>query len=141
MKLLNIIFWSGSGNTETMAKCIKEGAEDNEFKVNLINVSDAKLQDLKEADVIALGCPAMGNEELEESEMEPFISSINDEVKNKDIALFGSYGWGSGEWMQIWEERMKGLGANIIEDSLIVQETPTEEDEENCKEFGKNLVK
>lgn len=140
MKKINIIYWSGTGNTEKMADAIKAGASLNEVEVNLLNVNDAKVEDILEADVTALGCPAMGAEELEEGEMEPFIQSIESILNGKKIALFGSYGWGDGEWMRNWESRIEGLGAQLLEEGLIINEEPDEEGIKKCKDFGKRLA-
>lgn len=139
MKKITIIYWSGTGNTEMMAEAISKGAQAGGVDVKLLNVSDASISDVTESEVIALGCPSMGDEVLEESEMEPFVESIKDSVNGKNIALFGSYGWGNGEWMDDWEERMKSYGANLFVDSLIINETPDEEGLERCEALGRQL--
>ncbi|WP_035290336.1 flavodoxin [Clostridium sp. KNHs214] len=140
MKKINIIYWSGTGNTEKMADAIKEGASLNDVKINLLNVSQAEVEDIISADVIALGCPAMGAEELEEGEMEPFIESIESKLNGKRIALFGSYGWGDGEWMRNWKNRMENLGAELLEEGLIINEEPDEEGLKKCRDLGKKLA-
>ncbi|AND85437.1 flavodoxin [Clostridium tyrobutyricum] len=140
MSKVNIIYWTGTGNTESMANLIAEGAKEKGADVNLINVSSASEADVKDADVVALGSPAMGAEVIEESEMEPFVESISGAVSGKKIALFGSYGWGDGEWMRSWVERMEGYGANLVNDGLIVNEAPEGESEEECKNLGKELA-
>lgn len=141
MKKVNIIYWSGTGNTEKMAIAIKDGATVENAEVNLLNVSEAKVEDIINADVVLLGCPAMGGEELEESEMEPFVQSIESELNEKKLVLFGSYGWGDGEWMRNWEERMKNNGAILVEESLIVNEEPSEEDLKKCSILGQKISK
>ena len=138
MKKLNIIFWSGTGNTETMANLIGEGAKENGLEVKLINVSDASTNNISECDVLALGSPAMGCEVIEEGEMDPFIEEISGLVSGKPVLLFGSYDWGTGEWMDNWKERMEGYGANVV-DTLIVNNTPEGEDIEKSKAAGKAL--
>lgn len=140
MSKVNIIYWTGTGNTESMANLIAEGAKEKGADVNLINVSSASEADVKDADVVALGSPAMGAEVIEESEMEPFVESISGAVSGKKIALFGSYGWGDGEWMRSWVERMEGYDANLVNDGLIVNEAPEGESEEECKNLGKELA-
>ncbi|WP_338433297.1 flavodoxin [Clostridium tyrobutyricum] len=140
MSKVNIIYWTGTGNTESMANLIADGAKEKGADVNLINVSSASEADVKDADVIALGSPAMGAEVIEESEMEPFVESISGAVSGKKIALFGSYGWGDGEWMRSWVERMEGYGSNLVNDGLIVNEAPEGESEEECKNLGKELA-
>jgi flavodoxin short chain len=137
---VSIIFWSGTGNTEAMAKAIKEGAVSAGAEVSLKSVDKASASDVVDADVSLLGCPAMGDEVLEESEFEPFIDSNEKKFNGKKIALFGSYGWGDGKWMRDWEERMKTAGANLVQESLLANETPSEADLEKCREFGKKSV-
>ncbi len=141
MKNVAIIYWSGTGNTEAMAKGIMEGAMKEEVNVRLLNASEASVEDVLKADAIAFGCPSMGAEVLEEGEMEPFIESIASAVSGKKTVLFGSYGWGSGEWMTEWQERMEGYGANLIEEGLIINYEPDEEGIEKCKELGDLLSK
>ena len=131
-----VIYWSGTGNTEMMAKAIAEGAGADLFTVSEFsgNVADY--------DRIAFGCAAMGAEVLEEDEFEPFFSSIEGSLSGKTVALFGSYGWGDGEWMRNWEERVKADGAVIFGDEgFIVNETPSDDDLAKCREFGENLAK
>jgi flavodoxin short chain len=132
---INIIYWSGTGNTEAMAKLIAEGAQGAGAAVAIKNVSQASAADL-DADVLALGCPSMGAEVLEESEFEPFIQSIEGSVSGKKLALFGSYGWGDGQWMRDWTERMEKAGAALVAESLIVNDAPSGESEQQCKDFG-----
>lgn len=141
MKNVVIIYWSGTGNTENMATGVMDGAKSEGVNVKLLSVQEAKVEDVLKADAVALGCPSMGSEQLEESEMEPFIESISDAIEGKDTALFGSYGWGNGEWMADWQERMKSYGARVIEDGLIINNEPDEEGIEKCKELGKLLAK
>jgi flavodoxin short chain len=133
---INIVYWSGTGNTEAMAKFIQEGAESAGAYVTVKEVSQADISVL-DADVLALGCPSMGEEELEETEFEPFVASIEGSVEGKKLALFGSYGWGDGQWMRDWSERMEKAGAELIVESLIVNEAP-EGDE--CKSFGSAIA-
>ncbi|MBF4694387.1 flavodoxin [Fusibacter ferrireducens] len=140
MKTVMVIYWSGSGNTKTMAEAICKGIEDAGEKVILKDVGSASIEDINSYSHIALGCPSMGAEVLEEVEMEPFIDSIQDLVKGKKILLFGSYGWGAGEWMRDWEERMRNYGADLIADGLIINETPDQSGLDECTEFGKQLA-
>lgn len=141
MKKVSIIYWSGTGNTEIMAKAIAEGAKIDEVDVSLLNVSEASVDNVQNSDVLALGCPSMGAEVLEEAEMEPFVESIQSLVKGKKLALFGSYGWGDGEWMRNWVERMENYGAKLIDDEgLMANYEPNEEVLSNCKELGERLA-
>ena len=141
MKNLVIIYWSGTGNTQGMAEWIMEGAKNGDANVRLLNVGDASVEDVSMADSVAFGCPSMGAEVLEESEMEPFIDSISNVVNGKNIILFGSYGWGNGEWMNDWQERMEGYGAKVIVDGFIINNEADSEGIERCKEIGKLLSK
>ncbi len=134
---INIVYWSGTGNTEAMANYIKEGAEAAGASAAVKSVSDASAEDVN-CDVLALGCPSMGDEELEESEFEPYLSSIEGSLSGKKIALFGSYGWGDGQWMRTWTERMTDAGAVLAVESLIVNDAPAGDE---CKEFGSKIAK
>jgi len=118
-----------------------EGAQNGDVNVRLLNVGDASVEDVSMADAVAFGCPSMGAEVLEESEMEPFIDSISNVVNGKNMILFGSYGWGNGEWMSDWQERMEGYGAKVIVDGFIINNEADSEGIERCKEIGKLLSK
>ncbi len=135
---VKIIYWSGTGNTEDMARLIEEGLKDKTDDVELIEVSNAEKSHVEEADLVFLGSPSMGSEVIEEQYMEPFVESISDIVKGKRIGLFGSYGWGTGEWMEDWVARMKSLGAEILGEGLIVNYSP-EGEEELCREYGRSI--
>ncbi len=140
MKDINIIYWSGSGNTEEMANLIAKGLKEKGENLAILNVSEAAKEYVEAADLVVLGSPSMGDEVIEESEMEPFIEDIKDIVSGKDVALFGSYGWGTGQWMKDWEERMEGYGAKLLGEGLIVNGFPEGNEAENCIEFGKTLA-
>jgi flavodoxin I len=139
MKKISVIYWSGTGNTEAMAKAVAEGAKNEETEVALLHVSEAKEANITAADAIALGCPSMGAEMLEESEMEPFVASIEPLVSGKPLALFGSYGWGNGEWMQDWVGRMGQCGAKVLGEGLIIRDTPDDQGLADCKALGNIL--
>ena len=130
-----VIYWSGSGNTEAMAKAVADGAG-----AELFNVSDFS-GDVAEYDRLAFGCPAMGAENLEESEFEPFFAENEGKLSGKKVALFGSYGWGDGEWMREWAERVKNDGAVLVNDEgLIVTEAPDDAALADCKALGAKLA-
>ena len=129
-----VIFWSGTGNTEAMAQAVAESAG-----AELFSVSDFS-GNIEDYDAIAFGCPAMGAEVLEENEFEPFFTGIEDKLNGKKIALFGSYGWGDGEWMRNWEERCVANGAVLACDSVICNEAPDADVEAACVALGKALV-
>lgn len=139
--MISIVYWSQTGNTQAMAEAISEGVTEAGKEAKIIDVTDASLDALKTEKVFALGCPAMGAEVLEESEMEPFVSELEGSVGGKTIALFGSYGWGDGQWMRDWEERMKAAGAEIVTGAgVICNDAPDDEAVASCKNLGKELV-
>ncbi len=137
---MKIIYWSGTGNTERMAELISEGLNKEGITSNPIPV-DKFNDDLKSEDVIILGCPAMGEEVLEEGEFQPFIDRAKAELKDKKVVLFGSYGWGDGEWMRNWEEEMRQAGASVVLEPLIIQNSPEDELIDVCKEYGRKIAK
>lgn len=136
-----VVYWSGTGNTRAMAGAIAEGIRSAGAEPILMEVADADVAVLVSEDVFALGCPSMGAEQLEETEMEPFVESLEPFVSGKKILLFGSYGWGDGEWMRDWAERMRNAGAVLIRDEgVITNESPDEEALEECRAAGKELA-
>ena len=138
---ISVVYWSGTGNTEAMADALADGIREAGGEAALITVDDADAQELAKEDVFALGCPSMGAEELEESEMEPFVAELEGKVSGKKILLFGSYGWGDGEWMRNWEERMKNAGAVLVTGSgIIANEAPDDAAVAKLKAAGKELV-
>ena len=138
MSKVAIVFWSATGNTETMANCIAEGAGANGTIVACAEMTPAKLA---EFDVVAFGCPAMGAEQLEESEFAPLFAALEGSLNGKKIALFGSYGWGDGQWMRDWEERMNAAGATVVNgEGVIEHEAPDAEALEACRSLGKALI-
>jgi flavodoxin short chain len=136
---IHIIHWSGTGNTRAMANLIGEGAQSVGASVKISDVSEADGSVL-DADVLVLGCPSMGDEVLEEGEFEPFITSIEGQLNGKKLALFGSYGWGDGQWMRDWTKRMADAGAVLAAESLIVNEAPDDGAAAQCKAFGAALA-
>ena len=141
MEKIYVIYWSMSGNTQAMAEAIAKGINDSGKEAVVQYVSEASVSELQDAKVFALGCPAMGAEALEEGEMEPFVSEVEGIAAGKKIALFGSYGWGDGQWMRDWEERMSGCGAAIINGAgLICHETPDDAMISECENLGKQIA-
>ena len=141
MEKIYVIYWSMSGNTQAMAEAIAKGINDAGKEAVVQYVSEASVSELQDAKVFALGCPAMGAEVLEEGEMEPFVSEVEGIAAGKKIALFGSYGWGDGQWMRDWEERMSGCGAAIINGAgLICHETPDDAMISECENLGKPIA-
>ncbi|PRR83115.1 flavodoxin [Clostridium vincentii] len=137
---MKIVYWSGTGNTEKMATLIAEGISQGGKVAEIINVSGGDENIFNEEDLIILGCSAMGDEVLEEGEFEPFIEQISSKISGKKVALFGSYGWGDGQWMRDWEEKMISYGCQSILDPLIIENEPEGLGEDRCIEFGKKLA-
>lgn len=136
-----IIYWSGTGNTEAMASAILDGAKTVNADIGYFTVSEISADKAAEYDTLILGCPAMGAEVLEESEFEPFFTELESKIPGKNIALFGSYGWGDGEWMRDWEKRVIDAGAKLIGgEGLIINETPDDDGISQCIDFGKNTA-
>ena len=141
MDKIYVVFWTQSGNTQAMAQAVAEGITAAGKTPELVFVSEIPADALKDEAAFALGCPAMGAEVLEESEMEPFVMAVETFAKGKKIALFGSDGWGDGQWMRDWTERIQSAGAEIVGgEGLICNETPDEEALEECRELGKQLA-
>ena len=135
-----VAFWTGTGNTAEMAEYVAEGIKEGGAEAKVVSVDDISAADLKDAKAFALGCPSMGVEQLEESTMEPFVEEVCGFASGKTIGLFGSYGWGDGEWMRTWEDRCIEDEAVIACESVICNETPDESGEEECRNLGKSLV-
>jgi flavodoxin short chain len=139
MNKVAIVYWSGTGNTEAMANCIAEGVKEAGGTAELLSPAEFSAARLSEFDVTAFGCPAMGSEVLEECEFEPMFAQLEGSLSGKKVALFGSYGWGDGQWMRDWCERCGS--ANLYdEEGLIVNEAPDTAAQESCKAMGRNLA-
>lgn len=142
MKKTAVIYWSGTGNTEAMANAVAEGMRQAGAECSVLTSADVTADTVAAQEAVALGCPAMGAEELEETEFAPMFDGIKSALAGKAVALFGSYGWGDGEWMRNWEERAKNDGATLVGgEGLIVNETPDDEALEKCAALGAELVK
>lgn len=130
-----VIYWSGTGNTEAMAKAVAEGAGAELFTVSEFSGN------VEDYDAIAFGCPAMGAEMLEEGEFDPFFTEIESRLSGEKVGLFGSYGWGDGEWMRNWETRVESDGAVLVGgEGVIANDAPSDDDLEKCKALGKALT-
>ena len=140
MAKVAIVYWSGTGNTEAMANAVLEGAQGAGAEAEAVAPAEFDAAKLAEYDAVAFGCPAMGAEELEDTEYEPMFAAIEGELSGKKIALFGSYGWGDGEWMRTWDERCKAAGAVMAADFVIANEAPDDEALENCRALGAALA-
>ncbi len=136
MSKIAVVYWSGTGNTESMANAVAEGAGAD---ATLVTADSFTADDVAAYDAFAFGCPSMGAEVLEEDEFEPMWDNVVDALSGKNIVLFGSYGWGDGEWMRNWEEAANGAGIQVV-DTYICNETPDDDALEACKALGAKLV-
>ncbi len=140
MNKVAIVYWSGTGNTEKMAQCIAEGVKEAGGEAELLGPGDFSTARFKEYGAVAFGCPAMGSEVLEESEFDPMFTDLEGDLTGKRIALFGSYGWGDGQWMRDWCKRCDS--ANLYdEEGLVANEMPDDASQEACRELGRGLAK
>ena len=141
MNKIAIVFWSGTGNTEAMANAIAEGVREAGGEAELFGPGDFSASQLTSFGAVAFGCPAMGSEALEEMEFEPMFAALEGSLSGKRIALFGSYGWGDGQWMRDWCKRCSDAGADLLdENGLIINEAPDAEGEDACKALGRKLA-
>ena len=140
MSKVAIVYWSGTGNTEAMATSVLEGVKEAGAEGTLLTPPEFDASMAASFDAIAFGCPAMGSEVLEEDEFEPMFSACEAALSGKKIALFGSYGWGDGEWMRNWEERCVGDGAVLACESVICNKAPDDDAQASCKALGKALA-
>ena len=139
MSKVAVVYWSGTGNTQAMADAVAEGAKEKGAEVSVVEAAEFTADQVGAYDAIAFGCPAMGDEVLEESEFEPMFADVEASLSGKKIALFGSYGWGDGQWMRDWEERCKAAGAVLAAESVMANEAPGDEETENCRNLGAAL--
>ena len=135
-----VVWWSGTGNTTEMAESIKKGLEKEKVDVDMVEVDSFDVDDLSKYDRIAFGCPAMGAEELESSEFQPMWDIAITQLGDMPIALFGSYGWGSGEWMEAWKEEAEDSALNVV-GTVIANEEPDDDAREACEKLGEKLAK
>ena len=141
MSKIAIVYWSGSGNTEAMANAIAEGVQAVGGTADLLGPGDFSAEQLDSYQAVAFGCPAMGSEVLEEAEFEPMFAALEGSLGGKRIALFGSYGWGDGQWMRDWYRRCQDAGAVLLEEEgLICNDAPDADAENACRELGKKLA-
>ena len=140
MSKVAVVYWSGTGNTQAMADAVAEGAKKEGAEVSVIEAGNFSADQVSAYDGIAFGCPAMGDEVLEEGEFDPMFTDVEKVLSGKKIALFGSYGWGDGQWMRDWEERCRTAGAELAADSVIANDAPGDEETEQCRNLGAALV-
>lgn len=139
IKNVAVVFWTGTGNTEAMANAVAEGAAAAGAEARAISVADFSADDVAAFDALAFGCPAMGAEELESDEFEPVWEACKPALAGRPVALFGSYGWGGGEWMDTWKEDAEAAGLTVV-DALIANEAPDDEAVEACQALGRALA-
>ena len=135
-----VVFWSGTGNTQLMADAVEAGAKEKGAEVTKLTAAEFTADQVSSYDAIAFGCPAMGAEVLEEYEFEPMFTAVEGALSGKKIVLFGSYDWGDGQWMRDWEARCKSKGAVLVQEGLIVNNTPDDAGLAKCRELGAALA-
>ena len=140
MSKVAVVYWSGTGNTQAMADAVAAGAQEAGAEVQVLEASSFGADQMDAYDAVAFGCPSMGSEQLEESEFEPMFTDCEAKLSGKKFALFGSYGWGDGEWMRNWEQICTDDGAVLACDSVICNEAPDDDAVEACKALGKALA-
>ena len=141
MSKIAVVYWSGTGNTEAMASAVVDGVREGGAEAELFTASEFDTSMLSSFDAVAFGCPSMGSEQLEDSEFEPMFAALEGSLNGKKVALFGSYGWGDGQWMRDWCERAKEDGAVLFsEEGLICNETPDDDAQAACRKLGADLA-
>lgn len=140
MSKVAVVYWCGTGNTTAMAQAVEDGAKEIGAEVSVFGPSEFNSTMVGDFDGIAFGCPAMGAEVLEENEYEPMFTDVEGSLSGKKIALFGSYGWGDGQWMRDWEDRANAAGANLAYEGVMANNFPSDDDLEECKSLGRALV-
>ena len=140
MSKVAVVYWSGTGNTQMMADAVADGAKGAGAEVALLTASEFGKDKVSGYDSIAFGCPAMGAEVLEEAEFDPMFSEVETSVSGKKVALFGSYGWGDGQWMRDWEDRCSTAGINLATESVTANNAPDDDAIEQCKALGAALA-
>lgn len=140
MSKIAVVYWSGTGNTEIMANKIAEGAKSAGAEVDVLSPSDFNASKVADYDAIAFGCPAMGAEVLEESEFQPMWDDVKSSLSGKRIVLFGSYGWGVGDWMNFWVDDAKAAGADLVGEGIMANYEPDASVSADCENIGKSLA-
>jgi len=140
MSKVAVVYWSGTGNTEEMANAVADGAKGAGAEVDVLTSADFDASKVAAYDGIAFGCPAMGDEVLEEDEFQPMYDGVKGSLAGKNVGLFGSYGWGDGEWMRNWEADVKGAGASLVADSVMANDAPDDDAKAACAALGAALA-
>ncbi|MBQ6231830.1 MAG: flavodoxin [Eubacterium sp.] len=140
MSKVAVVYWSATGNTAAMAQAVGDAAAAAGSEVTYLGPSEFSSSKLAEYDAVAFGCPAMGAEVLEEEEFEPMFTELESSLKDKKIGLFGSYGWGDGQWMRDWQDRAVAAGAYLVMDGVMANYTPDADAIEKCADLGRALA-
>ena len=135
-----VVYWNQTGNTKLMAEAVESGASGKGAETAIFEANDFSASKAAEFDGIAFGCPAMGAEELEDTEFEPMFASVEGSLAGKKVALFGSYGWGDGQWMRDWKDRCDAAGAVLVNDGVMANNAPDDDAIEACKDLGASLA-
>ena len=140
MSKVAVVYWSGTGNTEAMATAVAQGAKDKGADAVLLTAVEFDAAMMDTFDAVAFGCPSMGSEQLEDTEFEPMFTACEAKLSGKKIALFGSYGWGDGEWLRTWEDTCRSDGAVLACESVMCNEAPDDEGLDACRKLGAALL-
>lgn len=140
MSTVAIVYWSGAGNTEAMADLVAQGVQAAGGTADLIPVGSFTADRINNYDAFAFGCPAMGDEELEDMEFKPVYDEVEPLLDSQKVALFGSYDWNDGEWMELREQRAEEAGVNVV-DSVIAKDYPDDDATAECMRIGAALAK
>lgn len=140
MSKVAVVYWSGTGSTEAMANAVADGVNAAGGQADVMTPDGFDASRVGDYDAIAFGCPAMGDEELEDSEFRPMWDGVKSSLGDRKIGLFGSYGWGDGEWMRSWESEAREAGANLAAESVIANESPDDAAVSQCNALGKALA-
>lgn len=135
-----VVYWSMTGNTEQMAQAVAKGAEEAGLETELAAAEEFDLSAAAEFEAYALGCPAMGAEELEADVFEPLYRELIPALQGRKTVIFGSYDWGDGEWLRIWKQDCADNGIELAAEPLAVHLTPDADAIEACKSLGKALA-
>lgn len=141
MNKVAIVYWSGTGNTEQMAQAVAEGVKNAGGEADVLTCVEFDSAKLADYGAVAFGCPAMGAEQLEEGEFEPMFADLEGSLSGVKVALFGSYGWGSGQWLEDWCARCKEDGAVMQEEpGVMANEAPDDDAIAACNALGAKLA-
>ena len=140
MDKVAIVFWTGSGNTEAMAQAVEEGAKNAGAETVLNFVGDTSAAEVATFDKIILGCPAMGDESLEEYDFEPFFEGLLPDLAGKKVGIFGSYAWNEGDWIMNWKARLEEAGVTLTAEPVKAYSYPDDDALEACRELGKTIA-